>query len=167
MRPYLPLFAFLICLSAASADAGEERTSGRALSGQPEWPAFLFQRQEHDEFLSYHSYQDPHHRHPQQWDGQDWAPADWKNGAWTPHIAVQKFFDAEIFTGQYDAPDGIQTVDLGSAFYKLSDIDKRRALRLLTDVTGTFKKDYKVVTLRDGTTHDMIGSYSPKGMFLK
>ena len=60
----------------------------------------------------------------------------------------------------------IPVVELGPTFYKISDLDQRRALKLLTDQANIFDKGYKVVDLVDWNTKDVIGIYTAKGMYL-
>ena len=57
-------------------------------------------------------------------------------------------------------------MELGPTFYKLSDLDQRRTLKLLTDHGAVFKRGYKIVELVDWWTHDVVGAYTAKGMFL-
>jgi len=57
-------------------------------------------------------------------------------------------------------------VELGPTFYKLSDLDQRRTLKLLVDQANIFGQGYKAVDLFDWYTHDAVGLYTAKGMFL-
>ena len=142
-----------------------DRTVNRSVTGLlPPPPDWLFRKPDHYEFSPLVSNSDPMTQHPAQWDGQDWDPSQW-GPQWTPEIALEKFFRARIFEKQYM---GVTTpvVELGPTFYKLSDLDQRRTLKLLTDQMAFFKKGYSAVQLVDWSTHDVVGAYTAKGMFL-
>lgn len=96
---------------------------------------------------------------------QDWDPRMWR-APWTMDSAVRKLFQARIFERQYMRYDRVPVVDLGPAFYKLSDIDQERTLRLLTDQAAIFRQGYSVVELVDWYTQDRIGAYTPAGLSL-
>lgn len=59
-------------------------------------------------------------------------------------------------------------LELGPTFYKISDLDQRRALKLLADFpfTGVFNEGFLVVEPRDWHTAEIVGTYTPKGMFM-
>lgn len=143
----------------------EDRTQNRTPSGVIEYPHWLMDRPEHYEFLPLVSNWDAQNKHPQQWKGQDWDPSKWDGKMWTPEIAVQKFYEGRIFERQY-MRNNMPVVVLGPTFYKLSDLDQRRTLKLLSDHTGIFGKGYQMVELRDWNTKAVVGSYTPRGMYL-
>jgi hypothetical protein len=143
----------------------ESRTQNRTPSGNILYPRWLMERPEHYEFLPYVSNWDAQHKHPQQWKGQDWDPSKWNPKQWTPEIAVKKFYEGRIFERQY-MRGAVPVVVLGPTFYKLSDLDQRRTLKLLTDHTDIFGKGYQMVELRDWHSKNAVGSYTPKGMYL-
>lgn len=159
----------------AVSKAEETRTAGRTLSGHIVYPRHFFATPEHYEFLPMTSNHDPHNQHPQQWDGQDWDPAGW-NENWTTEKTLKRFFENHTFSKQYMGGskrvnnDKIQAqipvLEVGPTFYKLSDLDRRRSLKLLADYTQVFGKGFEMIELRDWRSHETIGSYTPKGMFL-
>lgn len=165
----IALSALCAFLSPAAGFAGsnsmEDRTANRGVTGKVFYPSWIFTQPDHAEFLPLSSNQDPQHRHPAGSDGQEWDPAKW-GGDWTPETAIRKFFAARIFERKYIRHGGIPVVELGPAFYKISDLDQRRTLKLLIDQTGIFNQGFDVVELLDWDTHARIGSYTPKGMFL-
>jgi len=165
----IPVFMGLLASVAAISPAFAEepdRTADRAVSGLPHfsYPDYITAKPDHYQFSARVSNSDPLTQHPNQWDGQDWDPSKWPAG-WTPQIAVQKFFKARIFTRRYMRYD-MPVVELGPTFYKLSDLDQRRTLKLLTDQANVFGQGYKAVDLVDWYTHDSVGVYTAKGMFL-
>lgn len=153
----------------------EQRTAGRSPDGLTIWPTWVFQRPEHYEFLPMVSNRDPHHQHPQQWEGQDWEPTAW-NEQWTPEIALKNFYKNRTFHRQYmsgatrlnnpKVQAQVPVLELGPTFYKLSDLDQRRALKLLADYTGVFEKGYQIIDLHDWRTRESVGQYTAKGMYL-
>lgn len=117
-----------------------------------------------------HSNWDQQRQHPAAWDGQDWDPAQWGSDQRAidaaTDAAIEKLFKSRIFERQYMHHGTIPTLQVGPAFYKLSDLDRRRTLKLLTDRSGVFDQGYAIVKLVDWTTLDIIGVYTPKGMYL-
>ena len=157
-------------MSAAAVTPGfaydePDRTVHRSVLGIPTYPDWLFNNPDHYEFSPLVSNGDQLTQHPDQWDGQDWDPSKW-NSQWTPEIALNKFFKAHIFEKQYMGRSTTPVVELGPTFYKISDLDQRRTLKLLSDHMGYFKKGYSAVELIDWSTHDVVGTYTAKGMFL-
>jgi len=155
-----------LLMSAVPGYAYDEpdRTANRTVLGIPEYPDWLFNKPDHYEFSAAVSNTDPLTQHPEQWDGQDWDPSKW-NAQWTPETTLKKFFKARIFTRRF-VNNRVPAVELGPTFYKLSDLDQRRSLKLLTDQSNIFGKGYRAVDLVDWYTHDVIGIYTAKGMFL-
>lgn len=150
--------------SQAFAYDDENRTVNRSVLGRTIVPGWLLTKPEHYEFLPLTSNHDPQHQHPAAWEGQDWDVTQW-NAKWTPDAALQKFFDARIFERQY-MRGNVLALDVGPAFFKISDLDRRRTLKLLADQSGVFKNGHSIVMLTDWSTHDIIGTYTEKGMFL-
>jgi hypothetical protein len=141
-----------------------DRTVHRTVPGIIHYPEWLYTKPDHYEFSPLVSNADPQNDHPAEWDGQDWDPTQW-NKNWTPQVAIHKFYQANIFKRQY--MDGaVPTLELGPTFFKLSDLDRRRTLKLLMDTSAVFKKGAKAVKLTDWYSHDVVGFYTPKGMFL-
>jgi hypothetical protein len=143
----------------------ENRTTGRTTHGKLDRPEHVMRRPEHYEFLPYVSNWDAQHKHPQQWQGQDWDTSMW-NKHWTPDSAVKKLFEGRVFKRQYMRSSTVPVLELGPIFYQLSDLDQRRTLKLLADTTGIFGKGFGMVELRDWNTRDVVGSYTPQGMYL-
>jgi hypothetical protein len=141
-----------------------DRTANRTVLGYDLLPDWLTAKPDHYEFSPLVSNSDPLTQHPGQWDGQDWDPSKW-NKQWTPQIVLQKFFKARIFVKQTASKTGAPVVEVGPTFYKLSDLDQRRSLKLLMDQTGILKR-FRAVQLNDWYTHDPVGLYTAKGMFL-
>lgn len=144
-----------------------QRTVNRLPSGDLFTPEKFYQKPEHYGFKPNVSNWHPHHDHPQQWQGQDWDPSMW-NKSWTPEIALHRFFKARIFERQYmrKGKPPVPVLELGPKFYKLSDLDQRRSLKLLAEYTNVFGEGFPIVQLNDGHTKEIVGTYTPKGMFL-
>jgi hypothetical protein len=142
----------------------ENRTVNRTPQGNDTVPPFLRVRPEHYEFTPRVSNWDAQNNHPQQWQGQDWDTSMW-NKHWTPKSAVGKLFEGRIFARQYMRPK-VPVLELGPRFYQLSDLDQRRTLKLLADTTGVFGKGFGMIELRDWKTRNVVGNYTPQGMYL-
>jgi hypothetical protein len=126
--------------------------------------------QAHEEFLPLHSNTDPRDEHPAAMVGQEWDPAAW-NGQWTAENTIQRLFANHTFVNHYVrnrmvSGRVVPVVEVGATFYHLSGLDQRRALKLLTDHHRVFAAGLTVVELRDGRTHQVIGQYTPQGLFL-
>lgn len=143
------------------------RTVNRLPTGDICTPEKFYHKPEHYGFKPYVSNWEPHHDHPQQWQGQDWDPTMW-NKDWTPEVALKKFFKARIFESQYlrKGKPPVPVLVVGHKFYKISDLDRRRALKLLADYTNVFGEGYPVIQLNDWHTKEIVGTYTPKGLFL-
>lgn len=172
MRTSFFAFFVLFLLAAMPAQAfldDASRTARRLVTGEVFYPEHIFNKPEHAEFLPLNSNSDPQRRHPQQWDGQDWDATAWNGKKWTEKSAIRKFYDNRVFAGQEYVEDGkrkVPVLDLGPTFYKLSDLDQRRALKLVTDQANIFGQGNRAVILRDWKTRGVVGTYTPKGMFL-
>jgi len=182
------LAAGTLALGLASTDAAaqpgeaqrnvtsEQRTAGRSPDGLSIFPQWVFHRPLHYNFLPMTSNHDPHHQHPQQWDGQDWEPAAWDGQTWTVEHALKGFYKNHTFHKQYMAgaehiknprvQAHIPVLEVGPTFYKLSDLDQRRALKLLAQYTEVFERGFTQIDLRDWKTRNSVGHFTPKGMFL-
>lgn len=165
---YASCLFFVVFVLAAAAPAfalEENRTANRAPTGEVFYPKFLTTYPEHYPFLPYTSNHDAQNDHPQQWQGQDWDPSMW-NEKWTPEAAIRKFYQARIFHRQYVRNKKVAVLELGPTFFKLSDLDQRRCLKLLVDTSDLFNLGYDMVDLRDWYTKRPVGSYTRKGMQL-
>lgn len=167
----LSALAFAALSAPALAWEEENRTVNRTPSGTVLYPAWLVDRPEHFEFLPDTSNVDPQNDHPAQWQGQDWDTTKWNSAQWTPETAVEKFFRGGIFARQYlretrARGNWVPVLELGPNFYKLSDLDQRRSLKLLADTTEIFGQGYGFVELRDWHTRKEVGRYLPQGLYL-
>ncbi|MCK5658655.1 MAG: hypothetical protein KAH96_02095 [Alphaproteobacteria bacterium] len=162
---FLSLLAGLFSPTSGFAWEEEIRTVKRTVSGIIHYPKWIYVKPKHYEFLPLVSNNDPEHQHPGAWEGQDWDVSKW-NSQWTPEIAIKKFFHARIFENQYLRNGNVPVLELGPTFYKLSGLDQRRTLKLLMEQTAIFEQGFSIVELVDWSTHDIVGSYTPKGMFL-
>lgn len=151
--------------SDLNANQDMDRTVNRTVPGRMFMDNKYFQQPEFSEFLSTHSNHDAQNQHPQQWAGQDWDPAAW-NKSWTPEVAIDKFYENRVFHKAFLRRGKIPVLEVGPMFYKLSDLDQRRALKLIADHEGVFTGGYDMIELRDWQDHSVIGSYTQQGMIL-
>jgi hypothetical protein len=128
------------------------------------YPRWLFNKPEHYEFSPAVSNFDPVNDHPMQWDGQDWDPSMWRAGD-DPRTVLRRLYIVRFFTAQY-GERGVPVVELGPRFWKASDLDRRRGLKLLADHTQVFAQGHARIVLRDWHTKKEVGVFTPKGMQL-
>jgi hypothetical protein len=157
------LFTFLCVFSPVQA---EQRTAGRAVTGERFYDGRFFMRAEHEAFSAIPSNHDAQHQHPAQWAGQDWDTAAWNAEKWTPEIAIRKLYAGGVFHRAHLRSGKIPVLEVGPQFFRLSDLDRRRSLKLLTDHEGLFSNGRNMVELRDWHTHQSVGSYTPQGLYL-
>lgn len=182
MRPARASIRFILTLAlltfmAAPAHAGKDgeifgegdnanRTVNRSPIGQIFYPDWLVNKPEHYEFLPLVSNHDPQNQHPQQWQGQDWDIEVLKQHGWTPEQVIAGFYANKTFKTRYMRSPQMPVLVVGPNFYKISDLDRRRSLKLLTDHEKVFESGIEMVELRDWHTDNVIGSYTRKGLFL-
>lgn len=144
-----------------------QRTINRLPSGDIFTPERFYEKPEHYGFTPSVSNWEPHHDHPKQWEGQDWDPSMW-NKDWTQESTLKGFFHARILERQYmrKGKPPLPVLELGPKFYKLSDLDQRRILKLIADYTNVFGEGFPMIQLNDWHTQKIVGTYTPKGMFL-
>lgn len=169
MRAIVTVLAVLVLAGCAQDSArwgwGEaDRTKNRTTVGEIFYPRWIMNRPEHYAFTPAVSNHDPQHQHPAQWAGQEWDPAMW-NKDWTPEITIARLYDAKVFSDQY-VEKGVPVLEVGPRFWKISDLDRRRALKLLADHSGVFGQGYQAVILRDWHSKEAVGSYTARGMKL-
>jgi hypothetical protein len=56
---------------------------------------------------------------------------------------------------------------VGPTFYKLSELDQYRSVKLLADNEKIFENGYAAVTLQDWYTNQIIGSLTKEGLQLR
>ncbi len=164
MATIFRILAVLLAISVAvpAAHAADYRTANRDTKGVPYYPDHMFDKPDYYEFSPLVSNRDPH---PDAGHGQGWDPSAW-NSWWTADNTVQRFFKARIFERSYMRNGQMPVLELGPTFYELSDIDKRRTLKLVAQNDRLFQQGYGMIELVDWYTHGIVGAYTPKGMFL-
>lgn len=162
------LFLGIFAPAASLADDEEYRTVNRVIPGNAASYGLIPAKPAHNEYIPLISnYEKRHQNTPAHavYSEQDWEPDQWK-APWTAEFAIRKFFQMRIFERQYMRYGQVPVVELGPVFYKLSDLDQRRTLKLLTDQAAVFEHGYGVVELVDWSTHDLVGSYTQSGLSL-
>jgi hypothetical protein len=162
----LILASFMIAANSAHA-LEDERTANRTPEGNIIYPDWMFSKPEHYEFLPLVSNHDPKNQHPQQWDGQDWEPAAWNSQQWTPEIVIRNLYANGTFYKQYTrGKSKMPVLEVGPTFFKLSDLDRRRSLKLLAEQSQVFERGHAMIELRDWRTREVVGDYTKAGMHL-
>lgn len=149
---------------AADTLASETRTAGRTVEGGFLQKKVDSPKVEFYEFLPWLN--DIKNSHPDQWAGQYWDTSAWNEDRWTPEIALRLLYLNHTFHRQY-VKNGTPVIEIGPTFYKLSDLDRRRSLRLMANHTDILNKGYKAFLIKDWETRDTIGSYTQTGMYLE
>lgn len=165
--PVLAVLFVTACSTGAPSTPIDEsdRTQGRSTSARSIYPQAFFERQPYHEFLPGESNWDAQHRHPAQWLGQEWDPSLW-NKDWPVERVIHHLYELRVFDGQA-MEDNMPVLVLGPTFYKISDLDRRRSVKLLVDQSKIFDRGFTLITLRDWYTKDVIGTYTEKGLYLK
>ncbi len=110
-----------------------------------------FERIKHQE-----KFESSKHEQPLQWDRYDEQPL----------LSVKKLYRAGILKQQYFDADRVATILVGTNFYHLSGLDKRRVAK---SVDAEFKytdSGARTIRIKDGVTGELVGEYSPAGAFL-
>lgn len=169
---FVPVLLAGVLLAALPAAAAEpDRTANRTVPGRMEQDAKYRLEQPFAEFSAAKSNHDVYDQHPAQWDGQDWDPAAWggktpDGRAWTPEVVIENLYRNRTFHRQYNRDKKIAVLEVGPMFYKLSDLDRRRALKLLFDHEQLAASVNPMIELRDWRTQKVVGSYTQQGMVL-
>jgi hypothetical protein len=174
MRALFLCFLMTLSVSAQALADTDLRTSGRSIDGKTVYPAHLFTKPEFDEFLEHNSNHDPQNQHPQQWQGQDWDEKAWQGSGWTTENTLKNLFQNDVFRTQFIRSghdnsikaSGVPVLVLGPTFYKLSNLDQRRSVKLLVDRAGLFNRGYSMVELQDWYNKKAVGNYTPRGLFM-
>ena len=184
----LALALNLTAASGAFAAYGESdtRTYNRTAPGVENTNP-LFETPQYYEFSPQVSNWDEQNQHPDAWRGQYWDTENW-NSRWTPQSASDNFFENGVFNKRYmqaykksktlvkdgakrkffvkARKESVPVLELGPVFYRLSDLDQRRSLKLVVEQSGVLQHGYAMVVLLDWKTKEIIGTYSDQGMFL-
>ena len=156
---------FFISNKADAFGLGEERTANRNVLGIPLESDILFKKQEHYEFSPNVSNWNIQQEFPPAWDNQDWEKKSW-NKEWSATNSLKKLFEGNILKKYYIKKDKIPVLELGPVFYKLSDLDRRRSVKLFVDESDIFNAGYNIIELVDWSTHEIVGSYTKQGILL-
>jgi len=163
----LTLLGILLYFSNVSAVFAEyeERTAGRSSLGWDIDEGGINKSLKHYEFLGMRSNWRVQVDQPAALQGQAWDTAQW-NSKWIPHGVIAELFNKGVFYIFYIKAEQVPILELGPVFYTLSDLDRRRTLKLFIDQSDILQKGNKILTLIDWKTKKIVGSYTAEGMFL-
>lgn len=102
------------------------------------------------------------YRHPQQWEGQEWDISKWPKDM-TDKAILEGMYATNVFNRQYVDDKGNPVIEVGPSFYKLSDLDRRRSLKLLADYFEFFERGNIAFDVRDWSESVKIGEYTRYG----
>lgn len=118
--------------------------------------------------------QDAKTPHPAQRERDVWTPDIWDPEGKSEQEVMRGFYDAKIVTGQYMDNDavlfnrggGVPVLEVGNAFLRLSDEDKRRVVMYVDKVWGaTAKSEMMLINLERGGAP--VGVYTKGGLQLQ
>jgi len=153
-------------------DSKSSRTANRTVDAEGASMPFHLRKVKSKKYSwSYRPALDPiwaKYRHPQQWEGLYWDTARWPKDMSEDQV-VQAFYGADIFRSQYVVDKKYQSkafLVVGPTFYKLSDLDRRRSLKLVADHFDFFESGFTGFDVTDWRTGQKIGEYNKKGFQL-
>ncbi|TVQ82298.1 MAG: hypothetical protein EA357_10095 [Micavibrio sp.] len=159
----------MIGFSSAPAVAEETRTAGRAVAGEDKPIPLHLRTSKRKQFnWSYAPATDPiwhKYRHPVQWRGLDWDKDGWPDDI-TEEKVLRALYAQDIFRRQYVVNKkhrDLAVLEVGPAFYKLSDHDRRRSLKLVADYFNFLESGLPSFDVTDWRTREKIGEYNHKG----
>ncbi len=172
-----PLFALILFIASINFSnlayaIDESRTSGLSILGKkitigkPKIPVHLSPklRKSYPNW-SFNPKTDPQfykYRHSQQWRSLEWDTSKWPEYM-TAASVLNTMYKSAIFSRQYISKEGRFILEVGPRFYKLSDLDKRRALKLLADYFNLSKRNIVAFEVRDWRNSVKIGEYNRYG----
>ena len=153
-------------------DSKDTRTSNRTVDATGASLPLHLRKTKHKQYSwSYRPALDPiwaKYRHPQQWAGLYWDTSRWPDDMSADQV-VQAFYAADIFRRQYVVDRKYESkavLVVGPTFYKLSDLDRRRSLKLVADHFDFFESGFSGFDVTDWRTNDKIGEYNQRGFQL-
>lgn len=103
----------------------------------------------------------------QQWSEEDWYVQDWLAQNKDNLSLIEGFFKSDVFR-KLDEDDGVPVLIVGTSFYHLGGLDKRRVLTTLDEVYGiTAAPENRVIVLKDWHTKREIGLFTREGLQLE
>ncbi len=162
----------LFTINISPVNATENRTSARTVTGdihelrQGSFPIHLSPRKKKSyNNWSFRPKTDPRfykYRHQQQWSGMEWDPSLWTDDV-TDESVLRSMYQSDIFRRQYVSKKDRPVVEVGPKFYKLSDLDRRRSLKLIADYFEFFENGFVAFEVRDWRKSKKIGEYTRYG----
>ena len=164
----LILLSFLTVLGSSSAQADGKRELAFS------WPIIDWTKS-HKRYRSmkaYHPYlENSRHSQHLQYKDVDWYVEDWtsqEGGREGGMALINKFYKADIFKDQIVDKTGKSLLVVGPNFYRLSGLDKRRAVTLVDSVYGvTQNNENGSFIVTDWHTKKPIGVYDNQGLRLQ
>lgn len=103
----------------------------------------------------------------QQWATEDWYVQDWLAQNRDKIALIDGFFKSDIFREQ-DDDNGVPVLIVGTNFYHLGGLDKRRVVTTLDTVYGiTESGEHPMIILKDWYTKREIGLFTKEGLQLE
>lgn len=99
----------------------------------------------------------------QQWAAEDWYVQDWVEQSESDMALVDGFFNSDIIRSQ-KIEKGVPTLVVGSNFYRLGGLDKRRVITTIDAVYGITDNGGGPIILKDWKTNAQIGLFTQDGL---
>lgn len=96
-----------------------------------------------------------------------WHPSDWTNQRGRDTGTLVRGWQNAGIIADYDLDEDVPLMEVGSGFYRLSDTDKSRVLKIFAAHTGIIWNRRGILRLRDARTGKVIGMYTAHGLMLR
>ena len=160
------LFLFIFLLSVLPVSSAQAERKGLRLFPYPLWD-WSKSHKDYRQYKKFNPYlENLKHSQHLQYKDEDWYVEDWtaqKDGM----TIIRDFYKADIFKKQKVGYSGLPELVVGPNFYRLSGLDKRRAMTLVDSVYKvTEREENGSFIVSDWHTKKPIGLYDKHGFRL-
>jgi len=134
---------------------------------RPTWKSLEIFKKHTSHYKPFRPYlEDSKHLQIPQWEDENWYVEDWtsqKDGL----DLIKGFYDADIIRDQAVGKNEMPVLIVGSNFYHLSGLDKRRVTQTIDTVYGIVSaKQNGSFLIQDWSTRSYIGAFDENGLRL-
>lgn len=109
---------------------------------------------------------DEKHHHPLAWRGGDWDLDNYEmQDRWGRAALIDRMYATGILKRQY-ARKHVATLEVGETFFRLSEQDKHRFMKVVADHYGILESRYGWFEIREYRSHVLVGHYTVDGLLL-
>ena len=135
----------------------------------PSWanPANLTKEKKASHSESFRPYlENTRHLQIPQWESEEWYVEDWTSQK-DPIELIKGFYKADIIHDQTSSESAMPILVVGSNFYRLSGLDKRKVMQTVDTIYGiTASKADGSFLIEDWYTNRLIGTFDRNGLRL-